>query len=209
MRKQILFIEPVLKPQQSKRKKKKQGKGKLAPLQIRDDAAGIDISPTEMFAAVGPDKDDQPVRRFGPFTEDLNRLADWLIKCKVKTVAMESTGVYWVALFQILEDRKLEVYLVNAHHLKSVPGRKSDVSDCQWIQQLHSLGLLKASFRPPQQVCALRSILRHRSNLTSRQRPGRPRGMQELAAAQVRFVGEYLGEQPVNRFSSCKSHSIR
>ena len=166
MRKQILFIEPVLKPEQSKRKKKKQGKGKLAPLQIRDDAAGIDISPTEMFAAVGPDKDDQPVRRFGPFTEDLNRLADWLIKCKVKTVAMESTGVYWVALFQILEDRKLEVYLVNAHHLKSVPGRKSDVSDCQWIQQLHSLGLLKASFRPPQQVCALRSILRHRSNLT-------------------------------------------
>jgi transposase len=100
------------------------------------------------------------VRKFATFTEDLH--AHWLIACSVKTVAMESTGVYWIALFQILESRGLEVCLVNARHVKGVPGRKTDIQDCQWLQYLHSVGLLRGSFRPAEAVCAVRSILRHR-----------------------------------------------
>ena len=102
---------------------------------------------------------------FSSFTCDLHALADWLQQCRIRTVAMESTGVYWIPLFQILESRGLEVYLVNAHYLKSVPGRKSDVSDCQWIQYLHSVGLLTASFRPAMDICAVRSLWRHRTSL--------------------------------------------
>jgi transposase len=115
--------------------------------------------------AVPVDRDPQPLRSFQTFTEDLHRLADWLQCCRIKTVAMESTGVFWVPLFQILEQRGFEVCLVNARHVKNVPGRKTDVSDCQWLQYLRSVGLLQASFRPAQQVCALRSLLRHRDSL--------------------------------------------
>jgi transposase len=140
-------------------------KGKLEPLQIREDAAGIDIGSDELFAAVPPEKDAEPVRRFRSFTQDLHAMADWMERCGIRTVAMESTGVYWIPVFQILEERGFEVCLVNAHHLRNVPGRKTDVSDCQWIQQVHSLGLLNASFRPAQQVCAVRSLLRHREGL--------------------------------------------
>ena len=140
-------------------------KGKLEPLRIRQDAAGIDVGATELFVAVPPEKDAEPVRSFGTFTRDLHELADWLGRCGIQTVAMESTGVYWIPAFQILEERGLEVCLVNAQHLKNVPGRKTDVIDCQWIQQVHSLGLLNASFRPAQEVCAVRSILRHREGL--------------------------------------------
>src|SRR6516164_5786616 len=92
-------------------------------------------------------------------------LADWLQQCRVDTVAMESTGVYWIPLFQILEARGIEVHLVNAQHVHNVPGRKSDVLDCQWLQYLHSVGLLRASFRPEQAVCEIRSLMRHRENL--------------------------------------------
>jgi transposase len=145
--------------------RKKLKKGKLEPLQIRQDAAGIDIGSDELFAAVPPEKDIESVRRFRSFTADLHALADWLERCGVRTVAMESTGVYWIPVFQILEERGFEVCLVNAQHLRNVPGRKTDVSDCQWIQQVHSLGLLNASFRPAQQVCAVRSLLRHREGL--------------------------------------------
>ena len=104
-------------------------------------------------------------RKFGTFTRDLNTLAEWLDRCRIRTVAMESTGVYWIPLFQILEERGFTVYLVNAHYLKSVPGRKSDVSDCQWIQYLHSVGLLRTSFRPPEHICAVRALWRHRASL--------------------------------------------
>ena len=128
-------------------------------------AAGIDVGATEMFVAVPQDRDKENVRSFPTFTQDLYRLADWLQQCKIKTVAMESTGVYWIPLFQILEDRGFEVCLVNARHMKNVPGRKTDVSDCQWLQYLHSVGLLRASFRPEQDVCAIRSLLRHRESL--------------------------------------------
>jgi len=146
-------------------RRRKFRKGQLEPLRIRPDAAGIDVAAAELFVAVPPEKDTEPVRRFDSFTRDLHALADWLVRCGVRTVAMESTGVYWIPVFQILEERGFEVCLVNAQHLRNVPGRKTDVSDCQWIQQVPSLGLLNASFRPAQQVCAVRSLLRHREGL--------------------------------------------
>ena len=132
---------------------------------MRADAAGIDIGATEIFVAVPADRATENVRSFPTFTQDLYSLADWLKSCGVRTVAMESTGVYWIPLFQILEDRGFEVCLVNARHVKNVPGRRTDVSDCQWLQFLHSVGLLRASYRPDQEVCAVRSLLRHRESL--------------------------------------------
>jgi transposase len=132
---------------------------------LNPDAAGIDIGATEIYVAVPADRDAEPVRMFATFIQDLNELADWLQQCGVRTVAMESTGVYWIPLMQILEIRGLEVYLVNAKHVKNVPGRRTDVSDCQWLQYLHSVGLLRASFRPAQDICAVRSLLRHRASL--------------------------------------------
>src|SRR3990172_8163746 len=111
-------------------------------------AAGIDIGSAAHWVAVPEDRDAQPVRKFSSFTHDLHRLADWLEACGVETVAMESTGVYWIPLYEILEERGFEVLLVNARHVKNVPGRKTDLLDCQWLQQLHSFGLLRGSFRP-------------------------------------------------------------
>ncbi|MGB7848675.1 MAG: IS110 family transposase, partial [Candidatus Acidiferrum sp.] len=148
------------------RKYKQNKKTNSAVLPVmRPDAAGIDIGATEIFVAVSADRAAENVRSFPTFTQDLYALADWLKQCRVKTVAMESTGVYWIPLFQILESGGLEVCLVNARHVKNVPGRRTDVSDCQWLQFLHSVGLLKASYRPEQEVCAVRSLLRHRESL--------------------------------------------
>lgn len=135
------------------------------PVVFQPDSAGVDIGATELFVAVPPDRAEESVRSFSTFTEDLHALADWLAACRIKTIAMESTGVYWIPVFQILETRGFEVCLVNARHVKNVPGRKSDVLDCQWLQYLHCVGLLRGSFRPPDQVCALRSYLRHRDML--------------------------------------------
>src|SRR5216684_3391685 len=132
---------------------------------LHPDAAGIDVGASDLFVAVSADRDPQPVRSFPTFTRDLNALADWLQQCGVRSVAMESTSVYWIPVYQILESRGLEVCLVNAQHVKNVPGRKTDVSDCQWLQYLHSVGLLRASFRPPGFICAIRSLWRHRSSL--------------------------------------------
>jgi transposase len=132
---------------------------------MRNDAAGIDVGATELYVAVPPDRGGETVRCFPTFTQDLQALADWLEQCGIRTVAMESTSVYWIPVFQILEERGLEVCLVNARHVKNVPGRKTDVSDCQWLQFLHSVGLLRASFRPEQAVCSVRSLLRHRESL--------------------------------------------
>ena len=128
-------------------------------------AAGIDIGAREIYVAVPPDRDPKPIRVFATFTEDLLALRDWLKACGVQSVAMESTGVYWIPLFQILESAGIEVCLVNARHCKNLPGRKTDVQDCQWLQYLHSVGLLRSSFRPTDQVCAVRCILRHRDSL--------------------------------------------
>ena len=133
--------------------------------QLNPHAAGIDVGSRSHFVAVPEGVDEKPVREFSCFTGDLHRLADWLDACGVKTVAMESTGIYWIPVFEILERRGFEVKLVNAHHVKNVPGRKTDVLDCQWLQRLHSYGLLEGAFRPPDQVCVLRSYIRQRMNL--------------------------------------------
>ena len=133
--------------------------------QINSNAAGIDIGAEEVWVAVPPDRNENPVQVFPTFTTDLHRMADWLAQCGIESVAMEATGVYWIPLYDILEERGFAVNLVNARHLKNVSGRKTDVLDCQWIQQLHTYGLLSASFRPPEQIVALRSLVRHREML--------------------------------------------
>ena len=138
---------------------------------IHPQAAGLDIGSREIWACVPASSTAENVRVFGTFTVDLQALADWLIACGIDTVALESTGVYWIPIFELLEARGLKVYLVNSWHLKHVPGRKSDVLDCQWIQQLHSLGLLRASFRPDAEMCALRAYLRHRAALLQHRAP--------------------------------------
>ena len=131
---------------------------------MRTHAAGIDIGAEEIFVAVPPTADDEPVRKFAAFTPDLRKIAEWLVSTEITTVAMESTGVYWIPLYDVLEEHGMEVYLVNAEHSKNVPGRSTDVSDCQWLQFLHSVVLLRDSFHPPQQIRALRDLRRHREN---------------------------------------------
>jgi transposase len=128
-------------------------------------AAGIDIASKEHFVAVPSDRDKQPVQSFGTFTKDLHRLAKWLKECGIETVAMESTGVYWYNLYTVLLDYDFEVFLVNAYHVKNVPGRKSDVSDAQWLQQLHSFGLLNGCFQPDNLIRGLREYVRTRKQL--------------------------------------------
>jgi len=137
--------------------------------QINFNAAGIDIGAETHYVAVpeGRDPEGQDVRHFGTFTSDLYALADWLKQCQIDTIAMESTGVYWIPLFEILESKGFDVKLVNPRFIKNVPGRKTDVVDCQWIQQLHSYGLLTGSFRPEEQMSILRSYLRQRTLLVS------------------------------------------
>src|SRR5437868_7968869 len=129
---------------------------------INPHAAGIDIGATSHWVCVPEDAvaaGESPVREFGASTPDLNELVEWLLKCGVKTVVMESTSVYWIPLFQKLEAAGLEVLLVNARHVRHVPGRKSDCMDCQWLQRLHSYGLLCGSFRPSDDICRLRTLM--------------------------------------------------
>ena len=133
--------------------------------QINLDAAGIDIGAEEIWVSVPADRTEEPMRCFDTFTDDLYQIADWLLSCSVTTAAMESTGVYWIPLYEILEACGIEVCLVNAHTTKNVSGRKSDAEDCQWIQQLHTYGLLAASFRPPADICTLRTYVRQRETL--------------------------------------------
>jgi transposase len=135
--------------------------------QLTANAAGIDVGATAHFVAVPADRDAEPVREFRTFTGDRYRLAEWLTACGIETVALESTGVYWLPLFQVLEERGFTVKLVDAHQLQRVPGRKTDVLDCQWLQQLHSFGLLAGAFRPDEQICVLRSYLRQRAMLAT------------------------------------------
>ncbi|WP_372450341.1 IS110 family transposase [Paraburkholderia aspalathi] len=143
----------------------KPGKSRAALTITHPNAAGIDIGSASHFVAVPPDRDDEPVREFASFTTDLNAMADWLKACGIDTVAMESTGVYWIPVFELLESRGFTVMLINARHVKNVSGRKSDVLDCQWIQQLMTYGLLRGAFRPAEQVCVLRSLWRQRGML--------------------------------------------
>jgi transposase len=129
------------------------------------DAAGIDIGAREIFVAVPPDRDAEPVRKCETFTEDLHRMADWLVSCGVTTAAMESTGVYWIPVYDVLEQHGIKPCLVNPRNMKNVPGKRTDFHECQWIQHLHSMGLLHAAFRPDGEVCAVRSLMRHRGDL--------------------------------------------
>lgn len=130
---------------------------------VHRDAAGIDIGSREHLTAVGPDRDAQPVRNFGCFTEDLHRQARWLQECGVKTVVMQSTGVYWIPVYDVLEQYGFDVWLVNAHETRNLPGRKSDVQESQWLLKLHTYGLLKRSFRPTAEIRAIRSCWRERA----------------------------------------------
>jgi transposase len=130
-------------------------------------AAGIEVGAEAHWVAVPPDRDAQPVQRFGVFTAALSALAAWLQQCQIETVVLESTGVYWITLFEVLEERGFDVKLVDAHHARQVSGRTTDVKDCQWLQELHTDGLLQGAFRPADQVCVLRSYLRQRRRLVA------------------------------------------
>jgi len=146
--------------------RKKEGRKKKPELSVLNpNAAGIDLGSLEHWVAVPTDRAEHTVRKFKCFTPDLEAMADWLTECKVNTVAMESTGVYWIPVFQMLERRGFSVVLANAKHVKNVPGRKTDVLDCQWLQRLHSFGLLAGSFRPEDAMCIIRSYWRHRQSL--------------------------------------------
>jgi transposase len=154
-------------PKKSSSKVKSQRRREQALLQkVHLNAAGIDVGADAHWVAVPEDRDEKAVRSFGVFTSDLIALCEWLKRCQIQTIAMESTGVYWIPLFQILERNGFEVLLVNASHAKNLPGRKTDIKDCQWLQQLHTFGLLRGSFRPEGQVCVVRSYLRLRDTLT-------------------------------------------
>jgi transposase len=157
--------ESAVKGKSQRRSAKRARREQKILEKIHLNAAGIDIGSESHWVAVPEDRDDQPVRELKSFTHELIALADWLERCGIDTVAMESTGVYWIPLYEILEERGIEVLLVNARHVKGVPGRKTDVLDCQWIQQLHTFGLLRGSFRPDAPIAALRSLVRHRDQL--------------------------------------------
>lgn len=135
---------------------------------IQTNACGIDVGGESIFVCVPRDRDPTPIREFSSFTADLRDMAEWLKKCNITTIAMESTGVYWVPIFEVLDERGFDVHLVNAHHVKNVPGRKTDVSDAEWIQRLHSFGLLSGSFRPSDEVVVFRNYVRHRNTLMQR-----------------------------------------
>jgi transposase len=153
-------------PRQSNKQPAQPKPPKLDALaQINQHAAGLDIGDAEIYAAVPESAADPAVRVFRTFTTDLQALADWLTTCHVDTVAMESTGVYWIPIYELLEERGFQVCLVNARQLKNVSGKKTDILDCQWIQQLHTYGLLQPSFRPPEEICALRALVRQRGRL--------------------------------------------
>lgn len=164
---------------------------------INPHAAGIDIGAKEHFVCVPPEATPKNVRSFGTFTEDLKALADWLQACGVTSVAMEATGVYWIPVFQILEQRGLTVILVNARQTKHVAGRKSDVQDCQWIQRLHTYGLLQGSFRPADAYCTIRTYLRYRDELVgarSTQRQHMQKALQQMNLQLTQVLSDVAGE---------------
>jgi len=139
--------------------------GDLSLEVVHPDAAGIDIGNESHYVAVPPTRESEPVRRFGCTTAELKSMADWLKQCAIRTVAMQSTGVYWIAVFDILEEAGFEVYLVNARETKNLPGRKSDVQESQWLMKLHTYGLLRNSFRPSQEIRTIRTYWRQRNDL--------------------------------------------
>ena len=151
-------------------------------------AAGIDIGSAKHYVAVPPERCEQSVREFESFTADLAAMAEWLASCAIDTVVMESTGVYWIPVYELLESRGFTVYLVNARHVKNVSGKKSDVLDCQWLQQLMSFGLLAGAFRPDGKVCALRALVRQRETLIAGQAQQIQRMQKALTQMNVQLV---------------------
>src|SRR3982750_950099 len=149
-----------------KRSVQKKVDGKALEI-VHPDAAGIDVGGSEHWVAVSPDRDPEPVRRFGCFTADLREMARWLVEKGVRSVAMQSTGVYGMPVFEILELHGLEVYLVNAQHTKNVPGFKINVQECQWLLKLHAFGLLNNSFQPTDDIRIARTLWRQRGNLVA------------------------------------------
>jgi transposase len=146
-------------------KKRRKAEAVALDPNVHPDAAGIDVGSEELVVAVGPGRSEETVRTFTAMTQGLHEMRDWLVAAGIRTVAMESTGNYWIAAYQILEEAGLEVCLVNARHVKGVPGKKTDVCDAQWLQQLHSAGLLRGSFRPEKEIVPIRYLMRHRSQL--------------------------------------------
>jgi Transposase len=169
------------------KKTKRRGKSAGQLSTLNEHAAGLDVGSTFHVVAVRGDQDKEPVRTFRSFSGDLHKMADWLGGIGIKTVAMESTGVYWIPVFEILEARGFEVLLVNARDVKNVPGRKTDVNDAQWLQQLHQHGLLRGSFRPRDEVVRLRAFLRHRERTV------------EYAASHVQHMQKALMLEPIVR----------
>jgi len=147
--------------------KSKRGKQRKAAEHtvFQPNACGIDIGAREIYVAVPPDRDEHPVRKCGTFTSDLDQMAEWLVSCGITTVAMESTGVYWIPVYEAVERHGMEACLVDPRNMKNVPGKRTDFHECQWIQHLHSLGLLQAAFRPESGVRAVRALMRHRQDL--------------------------------------------
>src|SRR5215470_2831116 len=139
--------------------------GEISLEVVHPHAAGIDIGNESHYVAVPPGRDSQPVRRFGCTTAEVKEMADWLKQCGIRTVALQSTGVYWIAVYDILEEAGLEVYLVNARETKNLPGRKTDVQESQWLMKLHTYGLLRNSFRPSQEIRTMRTYWRQRNDL--------------------------------------------
>lgn len=147
------------------RSKQPNQSGQPGDSRFEPNAAGIDIGAREIFVAVPPERDSDPVRKCETFNGDLHRMAEWLASCGITTAAMESTGVYWIPVYDVLEQHGIKPCLVNPRNMKNVPGKRTDFHECQWIQHLHSLGLLHAAFRPDGEVCAVRSLMRHRNDL--------------------------------------------
>jgi len=152
-----------MKRKHSKKGKREQPDWSLNLDVVHANAAGIDIGNESHYVAVPPDRDVNPVQQFACFTEDLQRMATWLESCGIDTVALQSTGVYWLPVFEILTEAGLRVFLVNARHTKNLPGRKTDVQESQWLLQLHTFGLLNNSFRPPEEIGRLRAYWRQRA----------------------------------------------
>jgi len=152
-------------PATSKQNKRANQAGQPDRSAFEPNAAGIDIGAREIYVAVPADRDPHPVRKCETFTGDLHQMAEWLVSCGITTAAMESTGVYWIPVYDVLEQHGIQPCLVNPRNMKNVPGKRTDFHECQWIQHLHSLGLLHAAFRPEADVCAVRSLMRHRNDL--------------------------------------------
>jgi transposase len=152
---------------------------------FQTNAAGIDIGAREIYVAVPPDRDEHPVRKCETFTGDLHQMAEWLVSCGITTAAMESTGVYWIPVYDVLEQHGIQPCLVNPRNMKNVPGKRTDFHECQWIQHLHSMGLLHSAFRPDGEVCAVRSLMRNRNDLV------------EMASQHVQYMQKALTQMNV------------